>query len=125
MEINGSPVTPVVSGSAEHCIVTYAPTTSFALGQVINVSISAEDLSAETNRVEHKYSFIVADPSQPRPEVPVVITEPGHSQAVFGWLQDAVTRPAWIAVLIIITTVFFVPFIIGLKRLYLLIRKGK
>lgn len=60
MTVEGSPVSPTISGTAADYTLTYNPPSDFSPGQVVNVSIDAEDLHSPANvMATDTYSFTV------------------------------------------------------------------
>jgi hypothetical protein len=63
MKVNGHIVTPVITGTIYDCIMTYTPVAAFSDGQVINVTLSAQDLDVPVNVMsQFNYSFTIGVP---------------------------------------------------------------
>lgn len=60
MTVEGSPVSPTITGTTADYTLTYDPPADFSPGQVVNVSIDAEDLHSPANvMATDTYSFTV------------------------------------------------------------------
>ncbi len=70
LQINGVAVTPVISGSAAECTVTYTPTTVFAFSQIVSVTVQAKD-NAGNSMAAETYSFKTQAKSNSAPDRPV------------------------------------------------------
>ena len=58
MTVEGATVTPTITGSAADYTLTYDPPTDFNYGQVVNVTVDADDL-AGNNMAQDAYSFTI------------------------------------------------------------------
>jgi hypothetical protein len=60
MTVNGSVVSPTITGSPQNYTLTYDPSHSFDLGQTVSVSINAQDLNSPPNiMTEARYRFSI------------------------------------------------------------------
>jgi len=60
MTVNGQPVTPTISGTAEDYLVTCVPPLEFDYGQTVTVTIDAQDLNSPPNvMATDSYTFTV------------------------------------------------------------------
>ena len=66
MTVNGSQVTPTVTGAPADYIVTYDPPSDFGYGQVVNVTVDAKDLASPPNvMTTDSYSFTIGTDTIP------------------------------------------------------------
>ena len=89
MNVNGSTVTPTITGSSSDFTLTYDPQIDFGLNQTITVSIDAQDNAGNIMNTD-SYSFTtVADNSAPQITHSLVTTATsGASQTVSAQLTD-------------------------------------
>jgi hypothetical protein len=60
MTVEGTPITPAITGSPSDYTLTYDPPADFALGQVIDVTVDAQDGAATPNIMpQDAYSFTI------------------------------------------------------------------
>lgn len=60
MRVNGQAVSPVITGAPADYTVTYNPPADFSLGEVVNVTIEAQDLHEPPNAMNpERYSFTI------------------------------------------------------------------
>ena len=64
MKVEGSPVSPTITGTAANYTLTYDPHSDFSPGQVVDVTIDAKDLHSPANvMATDTYSFTITPPS--------------------------------------------------------------
>lgn len=59
-QVNDITVTPTISGDEDDLVLSYDPASSLTAGQVVEVSVSAVDLSAAANAMSDSWSFTVS-----------------------------------------------------------------
>ena len=74
MRINGSLIAPVLTGMSLGCNVSYVPAIPFSDGQIVNVSVHAEDIWG--NGFNHSWEFIV-DAVSPEPPTDFTVAASG------------------------------------------------
>jgi hypothetical protein len=68
MKVNGSPVTPAITGTSTDYTLTYTPPSIFGYGQLINVVVDAQDQASPPNIMTiDSYSFTVIELSSLEP----------------------------------------------------------
>jgi len=67
MTVGGVAVNPQISGDSSDYLLTWVPSTSFAYGQTVPVSLSAADNAGNTEQII--YSFTVKDQTDTRPPI--------------------------------------------------------
>ncbi|MFC2092134.1 hypothetical protein ACFLTD_05115, partial [Elusimicrobiota bacterium] len=66
MTVEGSQVTPAITGTPADYILTYEPPADFSYSQVVDVTIDAQDLASTPNIIEQViYSFTIEDAPVP------------------------------------------------------------
>ncbi len=74
MLVNGVPVTPEVTGTPAHYVVTHAPEGGFRYSSIVNISVTASDLSG--NQMDaYSYSFTTRPDTTP-PYVTALVPAP-------------------------------------------------
>jgi hypothetical protein len=69
MRVEGSLVSPTIAGTSSDYTLTYNPPTDFDYGQVVNVTINAQDLNSTPNVMsQDSYSFTIRDESGGEPD---------------------------------------------------------
>ncbi|MCK4825922.1 hypothetical protein KA005_59790, partial [bacterium] len=90
MTVEGVGVSPTITGTAANYTLTYDPPSDFSPGQVVNVTIDAEDLHSPANvMATDTYSFTIQ--SEPDTVDPTItITQPA-SEDTYSTAQNTIT----------------------------------
>ncbi len=75
MYVNGSQVTPAVTGSATDYTLTWTPSSAFASGSTVTVRITAQDQIATPPGLDTSFSFTIRDTIPPAPPTNVRVIQ--------------------------------------------------
>jgi hypothetical protein len=82
MTVEGSVVTPAITGTQADYTLTYDPTTDFGYGQVVDVTVNTSDLNGTPNVMPtDSYSFTIQE------------LEPSTPFLISGWVNNSAGNP--------------------------------
>lgn len=105
MKVEGQVVTPTITGSPSDYLVTYNPPVDFGYSQIVDVEVSARDLSMWPNAMQETYLFVTQqdteapnstiNPLFPDPTTDTTPTFTGNAVDTLSPLVDIEYRVDW------------------------------